>query len=67
MVRRLCGGCLALLSLIAGSVLVVRGALIAQRLTLAEWLRLATVPVAAALLAAAAAQLTVRLGLARLG
>ena len=123
------GGCLALVSLIAGSALVVRGALIAQhetvrllrslgaaeaqvarqfeqyaarnglygalfgflaalgilvllalagaawpesglvepRLTLADWLRLATVPVAAALLAAVAAQLTVRLGLARLG
>lgn len=123
------GGALALLSLIAGSVLVVRGALIAQRetvrllrslgageaqvarqfeqyaarnglfgallgfvaalamlvllavagvawpdaglveprLSLADWLRLVAVPVAAALLAACAARLTVRLGLARLG
>ena len=122
-------GALALLSLIAGSALVVRGALIAQRetvrllrslgageaqvarqfeqyaarnglygalagfvaalailvllavagfawpeaglveprLTLADWLRLVAVPVAAALLAACAARLTVRLGLARLG
>jgi cell division transport system permease protein len=123
------GGALALASLIAGSVFVVRGALAAQRetvrllrslgaseaqvarqfeqyaarnglqgallgflaaiavlvalalagsawpeadlaeprLMLADWLRLAAVPVAAALLAAAAARLTVRLGLARLG
>ena len=37
------------------------------RLMLADWLRLAAVPVAAALLAAGAARLTVRLGLARLG
>ncbi len=123
------GGTLALASLIAGSTLVVRGALAAQRetvrllrslgasesqvarqfeqyaarnglqgaifgflaavtllvglamagaawpeaglaeprLMLADWLRLAAVPVAAALLAAGAARLTVRLGLARLG
>jgi cell division transport system permease protein len=123
------GGAMALASLIAGSVLVVRGALLAQRetvcllrslgageaqvarqfeqyaarnglqgaflgflaaiallvalampgaawpeaglveprLMLAEWLRLAAVPVAAALLAAGAARLTVCLGLARLG
>jgi cell division transport system permease protein len=123
------GGILALASLIAGSILVVRGALAAQRetvrllrslgageaqvarqfeqyaarngllgavlgflaaiallvglamagaawpeaglaeprLLLADWLRLAAVPVAAALLAAGAARLTVRLGLARLG
>ena len=123
------GGALALASLIAASVLVVRGALLAQRETVrllrslgagetqvalqfeqyaarnglrgaalgfltaiallvalagagaawpsadlpeprllpADWLRLAAVPVAAAFLAAVAARLTVRFGLARLG
>jgi cell division transport system permease protein len=41
--------------------------LVEPRLALADWLRLMAVPVAAALLAASAARLTVRLGLARLG
>ena len=41
--------------------------LVEPRLALADWLRLVAVPVAAALLAAIAARLTVRLGLARLG
>ena len=125
----LAGGALALACLIAASVLVVRGALVAQRDTVrllrslgageaqvalqfeqyaarnglrgaalgflaamavlvglagagaawpaaglpeprllpADWLRLAAVPVAAAFLAAVAARLTVRFGLARLG
>jgi cell division transport system permease protein len=123
------GGAMALASLIAGSVLVVHGAILAQRetvcllrslgageaqvarqfeqyaarnglqgaflgflaaiallvalamagaawpeaglaeprLMLADWLRLAAVPVTAALLAAGAARLTVRFGLAQLG
>ena len=58
-------GILVLLAL-AGAAWPESG-LVEPRLTLADWLRLATVPVAAALLAAVAAQLTVRLGLARLG
>ena len=67
----------ALLGFVAAIALLVLFALIGSawpeaelvepRLALADWLRLVAVPVAAALLAAVAARLTVRLGLARLG
>lgn len=68
------GACAGFLAALAALVLLAmagavwpEAGLAEPKLSLADWLRLLAVPVAAALLAAAAARLTVRLGLARLG